>query len=102
MLAPDLFWLLSFCMLVPLGDCEHQLLVAAAKTITLSFIFLGNNTEYLKNYLGYFLTFETQCNSALLFRMAWPLLSESNWTFPKWRTLATIPNKCCTEKNICQ
>lgn len=31
MLAPDLSWLQSFCMLVPLVDCEHQLLAAARK-----------------------------------------------------------------------
>lgn len=49
-----------------------------------------------------FLTSETQRSSAL-FSLSWarPLLSESKRTFPKWRTLATVPNKCCKQWRIC-
>ena len=49
-------------------------------------------------YLG--LTFDTQCISWLLLREAYPRASASNLIFPRWSTLAIIPNRCCKEKHF--
>ena len=97
--VPDRVWLRSSCMSVPLGGCEHQLLTASGKRWCGDFIIwrFAYSPGYLQAFQFYFLTFETQRSSSLLARTAWPLLLDSKQMFPKWRTLATIPNKCCAE-----
>lgn len=45
-------------------------------------------------------TFDTQRSSALELRTALPLVSLSNWTFPRCRTLAMIPNRCYRHTDV--
>lgn len=42
------------------------------------------------------LTLATQSSGVLLSKRARSLPSDPNSTFPRWSTLATIPNKCCS------
>lgn len=56
---------------------------------------LKTHRELKQAVTSFVLTFDTQFISWLLLRAAYPPASASNWIFPKWSTLAMIPNRFC-------